>query len=302
MNSKKIVVKIAAGLGNQMFMYANAYTLSKKYSLNLTVDNTSGYFQKKNRTLSREYGLDIFNLSSKKSSKEDKFDTYLKHFFKKFLVFFDKFFSKKTFFKEKINNEKMSYFIPIDISNSKKKIYIEGYYQSEKYFSEFKKNIRSEFSINLNDVNVKDIYKKNLINTNSVSLHLRRNRFKSNDGKFGDQNYKGTITFESVIDYVNRGIDYFRKNTDNPHFFVWSDNFEDIEKYFVGDDFTYVKGENIKHDFYLFQFAKNFIVSPSTFHWWGAWLNNSVNKICIRPKNINPSNNKDFWPEKWLVI
>ena len=302
MNSKKIVVKIAAGLGNQMFMYANAYTLSKKYSLNLTVDNTSGYFQKKNRTLSREYGLDIFNLSSKKSSKEDKFDTYLKHFFKKFLVFFDKFFSKKTFFKEKINNEKMSYFIPIDLSNSKKKIYIEGYYQSEKYFSEFKKNIRSEFSINLNDVNVKDIYKKNLINTNSVSLHLRRNRFKSNDGKFGDQNYKGTVTFESVIDYVNRGIDYFRKNTDNPHFFVWSDNFEDIEKYFVGDDFTYVKGENIKHDFYLFQFAKNFIVSPSTFHWWGAWLNNSVNKICIRPKNINPSNNKDFWPEKWLVI
>ena len=302
MNSKKIVVKIAAGLGNQMFMYANAYTLSKKYSLNLTVDNTSGYFQKKNRTLSREYGLDIFNLSSKKSSKEDKFDTYLKHFFKKFLVFFDKFFSKKTFFKEKINNEKMSYFIPIDISNSKKKIYIEGYYQSEKYFSEFKKNIRSEFSINLNDVNVKDIYKKNLVNTNSVSLHLRRNRFKSNDGKFGDQNYKGTVTFESVIDYVNRGIDYFRKNTDNPHFFVWSDNFEDIEKYFVGDDFTYVKGENIKHDFYLFQFAKNFIVSPSTFHWWGAWLNNSVNKICIRPKNINPSNNKDFWPEKWLVI
>ena len=47
MTTKKITVKIAAGMGNQMFMYANAYTLSKKYSLNLTVDNTSGYFQKK---------------------------------------------------------------------------------------------------------------------------------------------------------------------------------------------------------------------------------------------------------------
>ena len=47
MTTKKITVKIAAGIGNQMFMYANAYTLSKKYSLNLTVDNTSGYFQKK---------------------------------------------------------------------------------------------------------------------------------------------------------------------------------------------------------------------------------------------------------------
>ena len=83
MTSKKIVVKIAAGLGNQMFMYANAYTLSKKYSLNLTIDNTSGYFQK-NRTLSREYKLDIFNISSKKSCSVDKFDNYLKHFAKKF--------------------------------------------------------------------------------------------------------------------------------------------------------------------------------------------------------------------------
>ena len=26
------------------------------------------------------------------------------------------------------------------------------------------------------------------------------------------------------------------------------------------------------------------------------------NKICIRPKNINPSNNLDFWPESWISI
>lgn len=302
MISKKIIVKIAAGMGNQMFMYANAYALSKKYSLNLKVDNTSGYFQKKNRTLSREYGLDIFNLSSKKSLSEDKFDTYLKHFFKKILVFLDIFFSKKTFFKEKINKDKMSSFTPIDLTNSAKKIYIEGYYQSEKYFSEFKKSIQNEFTINLSDIKFQDKYKKNLINTNSISLHLRRNRFKSNDGKFGDQNYKGPVLFDDVINYVNRGIDYFKKNTVNPHFYVWSDNFDEIERYFDGDDFTYIKGENIKHDFYLFQFAKNFIVSPSTFHWWGAWLNSSANKICLRPKNINPSNNIDFWPEKWKAI
>ena len=302
MTSKKIIVKIAAGLGNQMFMYANAYALSKKYLFNLTIDNTSGFFQKKNRTLSREYGLDIFNLSAKKSFTGDKFDNHFKHFLKKLLVFFDIFFSKKTFFKEKLNKNKMSNFTPIDLKNSGKKIYIEGYYQSEKYFSKFKKNIQNEFSINLLDINFNDKYKKNLVSTNSISLHLRRNRFKSNDGKFGDPNYRGSITFRKVIDYVGRGIDYFRKNTIDPHFFVWSDNFEDIEKYFYGNDFTYVRGENIKHDFYLFQFAKNFIVSPSTFHWWGAWLNNSLNKICLRPKNINPSNNIDFWPEKWIGI
>ena len=53
---------------------------------------------------------------------------------------------------------------------------------------------------------------------------------------------------------------------------------------------------------FLFQYAKHFIVGPSTFHWWGAWLNKSPNKICLRPSNINPSNNENFWPKDWISI
>ena len=49
-------------------------------------------------------------------------------------------------------------------------------------------------------------------------------------------------------------------------------------------------------------YTKHFIIGPTSFHWWGAWLNNNPNKICIRPKNINPSNNSDFWPDKWISI
>ena len=48
--------------------------------------------------------------------------------------------------------------------------------------------------------------------------------------------------------------------------------------------------------------CKNFIVGPSTFSWWGAWLSNKNDKICIRPKYLNPSNNKDFWPQDWISI
>mgnify|MGYP001162921195 FL=1 len=300
MASKKIIVKIAAGLGNQMFMYANAYALSHKYSLNLLIDNTSGFFQKKNRTLSREYGLNIFNLSTKECLNCDKFDNYLKHFIKKILVLIDRFKKNKMHYKEKIFRNKVTKFSSINLDSYSKKIYIEGYYQSEKYFMQFKKEIANEFTINSSNLN--DPYKNMLLDSNSVSLHLRRNRFKNNDDNLGDPNYTGPISFESVMNYTYRGIDFFRQNIKNPHFFIWSDNFKDIEKYFKGTNFTYIQGKDIKHDFYLFQFAKHFIVSPSTFHWWGAWLNSSVNKTCLRPKDINPSSNVDFWPDKWIAI
>ena len=48
--------------------------------------------------------------------------------------------------------------------------------------------------------------------------------------------------------------------------------------------------------------CKHFAVSPTTFHFWPAWLSNYKHKICLRPKNLNPSNNKDFWPESWIKI
>ena len=38
---KKLTVKVAAGLGNQMFMYANALALSKIYGYKLFIDNKS---------------------------------------------------------------------------------------------------------------------------------------------------------------------------------------------------------------------------------------------------------------------
>ena len=52
--------------------------------------------------------------------------------------------------------------------------------------------------------------------------------------------------------------------------------------------------------------AKHFIVIPSSFNWWGAYLSKNTDKIIIRPDEKNFSkfkiNNLDFWPEKWIKI
>ena len=45
---KKIIVQISEGLGNQLFMYAHAYSMAKKLNYELLIDNKSGYSSKKN--------------------------------------------------------------------------------------------------------------------------------------------------------------------------------------------------------------------------------------------------------------
>ena len=67
-----LIVRIAEGLGNQLFMYANAISLSNKINYDLYVDNESGYFKKKDI---RNFDLEKFNLSAPSVDDKFKFNT-----------------------------------------------------------------------------------------------------------------------------------------------------------------------------------------------------------------------------------
>ncbi len=46
-NKKNITVRVSSGLGNQLFMFCNAFYLSEKYNLKIKIDDKSSFFQKK---------------------------------------------------------------------------------------------------------------------------------------------------------------------------------------------------------------------------------------------------------------
>ena len=95
--AKKIVVEIAEGLGNQLFMYAFAYSLSKKINYDLMIDKTSGYSKKKNLMRKHQkYMLDNLNINQNYASKNDVYDNRFKRYVKKIELFLDNFFSKKN--------------------------------------------------------------------------------------------------------------------------------------------------------------------------------------------------------------
>ena len=299
-DSRKILtVRLAQGIGNQLFMYANAYSLSKKYNYQLLIDNTSGYFKKKDQF--RSYELNNFLLEENLATPDLKFDTYNKNLKRKILIKLDKFRKNRSFFFEKKDFFKKTLFNKINLDNYSSKLFLEGHFESEKYFYEYRENFKKIFKVKNNLLENNNSYINNIKNNNSVSICIRQHRFSEGSLKNKDKSLKFT---RDTIDYVYRSINYIKQKIDNPKFFIWSNDFRNLREYFKEDDYIFVDNSKNKslNDFHLFNFSSHFIVGPTSFHWWGAWLNQTPDKICIRPKNINPSNNVDFWPANWISI
>ena len=300
---KKIITKISEGLGNQLFMYANSYAISKTNNLDFYIDPFSGYYQRKHNST---FFLNNFNINSKIASDKFIFDSKYKNLLKKILIFFDKFREKKKFFFEIKKTNKSTQFLPIDINNSYDYFFIDGNFETEKYFSNYRNDLLNEFTIKNNNQFLNNKYLDMINKHNVISICVRQNRFserlKNKNSKIAID--KSKLFVQQTLNYINRSIIFFKNKVKNPLFVIWSNDFNGLEKFFDQNSFIFVKNENNKvlTDFYLLTKCKYFIVGPSTFHWWGAWLSDYNDKIVVRPKDLNPSNNLDFWPESWITI
>ena len=305
-----VVAQISEGLGNQLFMFANAYAFSKKYNKNLLIDDTSGYFKNKNKLRGQKYLLDHFNINNDIAPANLKFDTFFKNFKKKLLIKIDKFNIKKSFLNESSlthNNSKnivdLMNFDDIDFSD---KVFLNGNFENQSYFKDYKDDLLNLLMVKESFITKNTKLIDEIQNLNSVSIHVRQNRFSDqNLIKDYKHNIKRSAEFtEKTLSYVDRAINFFNSNFENITFFVWSNDFNYLEKFFskYKNNFIFVKNNDAINDFNLFKYSKHFIVGPSTYHWWGSWLNNNKGKFSTRPKDMNPSNNKNFWPDEWMAI
>ena len=160
-------------------------------------------------------------------------------------------------------------------------LYFEGYFQSDKYFKSYKNDILNEFKFKEEVKNQKSSFIEMLQTKNSVSIHIRQDKFLKSEGhkdltKLNKENLK--ISIKNALD----GVRFFDKNLDSPKYFIWSNNFNDLREYFPESKFTFIN-ENLQkdaaYDLYLMSLSKNFILSPSTLHYWGAFLSSNEKKI-----------------------
>ncbi len=306
---KNLTVEIAEGLGNQIFMYAFAYSISKKFDYELFIDNKSGYSKKKNLLRNHQkYMLDNFNIEGKIANNDMIYNTSFKRIKKKFNLFLDNFSNKKKFLiekRQKIKGVKYPIIPNIEIDKISNNLYIQGNFENYKYFNEYKSNLNKIFVPKNEIIQESNPLINKIKNSNSVSLHIRRNRYSDQMNLKTNENInKSKIFSENIVNYINRSVNLINNQVSNPEYFIWTNdhnNFDDLLNKINIKNYTLVKNDPI-NDFNLFRYCKHFIVGPSSFHWWGAWLNDNPNKICTRPSNINPSNNENFWPIDWLSI
>ena len=223
------------------------------------------------------------------------------------MIKLDRFKKKKNFLIEKKDKFKKTKFSTHDLESFSKLLYVEGHFESENYFFSYKKDLKLQFTLKNEDSFLNNKY-LDLIksNKNVISICVRQNRFSERIGNQYDQNsiMKSNEFTKKTINYINRAVDYIDSKYKDALFLVWSNDFNNLRNYFNSEKFIFVDNEINKPltDFYLLLNCKNFIVGPTSFHWWPAWLNYDKTSLIFRPKDIDISNNIDFWPNDWLSI
>jgi hypothetical protein len=166
---------------------------------------------------------------------------------------------------------------------------IAGFFQSEKYFIKYKTDIINYLTIS------EDIQKtiKDILNT-------LPNKFNVIHVRFGDFLKNPNYHYNIPIEYFLNCVD--KLNSDLPYI-IFSDDIDLCKKYFIGNQYIFIDGNKDYIDLFLMTYGENYILSNSTFGWWGAWLNKNHKRVFVPSKWFGPNlehlNTNDLIAANW---
>lgn len=296
-----IIVRLKGGLGNQMFQYAAARRLAHTHGTTVMIDDTflrgkqAGCTQRKlelnNLKVSFKIArsLELIRITGQKTARIETMLiailTRLGHFKDQYLHFSENDFS----------------FDPAVLALPEN-TYLNGYWQSERYFLDIAEIIRNEFSVR-NELSGKNKEFATLIQeSNSVSVHIRRGDYATN---------KKTNEFHGLCnkEYYRTCVNRIAAKISSPTFFVFTDDHAWVMKHFETPYSTIIVSHNDNTDSHedmrLMSLCKHNIIANSSFSWWAAWLNRNQHKMVYAPSPWFKNgfvNTEDLLPSSWITI
>jgi len=291
-----IITKLIGGLGNQMFQYAAGRQTAIANNTELKLDIT-GYDRQIGIT-PRKYMLDIFNIHASIATKQEikLFNNHSKHRIQRNLHLIMLSLLRRHHIRQKTSGFARKFLTIPDNS------YLDGYWGSEKYFSDIDDIIRKEFTLKNKPDKTNSELIRHIKNCNSISIHVRHSDYVT------DQK---THDFHGVceLSYYIKAISLITKKIADAHYFIFSDDQKwckaNLRLEYPTVYVSHNLGKKDYEDMRLMSNCKHCIIANSSFSWWGAWLNKNPNKIIIAPNRWfmkETINAKDLIPKSWIKI
>ncbi len=269
-----IVVKLMGGLGNQMFQFGAGFALAQKHGVPLHLDlaflerNPAGAWTK------RHYELGVFGIhpNALEPAQLARFDATAGPW-KRLINRFNPFQKKYVHASEKGQSfQPWFHELPANV-------YLEGFWQNEKYFHEVKAELLKIFTPKPDKPSAIIQLEKKLFEGTTVSLHVRR-------GDYVDSKEAGAFHGLCSPEYYAAAIHYLEQRIGPFSLMVFSDDPEWCAAHFnhPHGQIIVAHAENAVWDMHLMSLCHHNIIANSSFSWWGAWLNQKTDAITVMPR------------------
>lgn len=290
-----IIIQMAGGLGNQMFQYA-LYKQFESIGKNVKMDDEEGFRE----DAQRDPALAPFGIEYRRASREE------------IMKITDSSPSLTAKVRRKLfGRQKKSYFEENKRFQSKifdwDEIYLEGYWQSEKYFADVADVLKQEYSLE----NIRkqkengyglseqaEVMLQQIDETNSVSVHIRRGDYLLPE----NQTLFGNICTD---EYYKKAIQEMKQKEPDCVFFLFTNDTAWAKEWLKETDIILVDLPDGKdyEELILMSRCKHNILANSSFSWWASYLNNNPRKKVLVPdKWLNGWDCQDIYREDMTKI
>jgi hypothetical protein len=284
MIEQRIEVEISGGIGNQLFQYAAALSLSRRFRARLVIDLS--WFNKKSRHSSTR----IFQLPEFVEVRNLDVTSSVLHPFAR----------RANCYIRRQTQLRDSQVSPEEFHSitTQRSIRMRGYWQSERYFTSVKSMLRDMLLEKRIVATEAALWMKSVGLIDSVGIHVRRGDYVSN---------RRTNKFHGVCDstYFEKGLEYVQALRSVRRAIVFSDDIEwckrnlQLNAELVFMDQSISDADQLK----LMSFCSHHVISNSTFSWWAAWLGHTNGQVVVYPKRWFADGGKlESMPQGWHPV
>lgn len=178
-----------------------------------------------------------------------------------------------------------------NLSNPNETVNITGYLQSPKYWGEDHTFVKNLFRFKKSFTEPLDKLFKRFDDENTVAVHIRRGDYSGNPN------------------YFNLDVRYYLNALDKipySRIIVFTDDYGYCKETLPLEEISFAfEGLSDMEHLYLMTKCDHFVLSNSTFSWWGAYLGEKKHSVVVRPDvyftgKLKDLDIKDFWPTNWL--